>query len=212
MTAADAAAPLTVCIDFKSPKAYLAKDPTRALEDELALDFDWQPLLVPPLTRPIPARTDDDRGTQHRRLRAEYHERDFRRYAAHAGLPMGDLYRTTDSAVAGIGLLWCNAQSRPIARRYTDAVFAGYWADQLDIADAAAIGTVLRRVGAETAGWDEYVTARGRALLADVQRDLKDAGVFDVPGYLIDGDVFLGRHHLPMIRWILSGKVGTPPL
>jgi 2-hydroxychromene-2-carboxylate isomerase len=203
---------LIVCIDFKNPKAYLAKDPTFALEYELQIEFDWQPRLVAPLTRPSPAREDDDRGTRHRRVRAQYYERDLRRYAGHAGLRLGDLYRNPDSSVAGIGLLWSKPQGRAVARRYIDAVFGRYWAEQLDIADPIAIGTVLREVGADVAGWENYVATAGRAAFDTVQQQLNEAGVFDVPGYLLDGDVFFGRQHLPMLRWLLSGRVGEPPL
>ena len=34
-------APLIVYIDYKSPYAYLALDPTYAIEDELGLEIDW---------------------------------------------------------------------------------------------------------------------------------------------------------------------------
>jgi 2-hydroxychromene-2-carboxylate isomerase len=212
LSARGADAVVTVCIDFRNPKAYLAKDPTFALEDELKLTFDWQPVRVSPLARPAPARNDDDRGTRHRRLRAQYHERDLRRYAERAGLPLGDIYRSPDASVAGAGLLWTKAQSHAIARRYIDVVFTRYWSEELDIEDASAIAAVLREIGGGDAGWDQYVTAAGRSALADVQRRFSDAGVFEVPAYLIDGDVYFGRQHLPMIRWILTGRVGTPPL
>jgi 2-hydroxychromene-2-carboxylate isomerase len=212
LSAPDTDGVVTVYIDFKNPKAYLAKDATFALEDELNVAFDWQPIRLSPLTRPVPARDDDDRGTQHRRLRAQYHEHEHRRYAARSGLRLGDLYRNPDPTIAGIGLLWSNSQSRAIARRYVDAVFARYWAEQLDLADASAIAGVLRDVGADVTGWDEYVAVDGRAAIADVQQRLSGAGVFDVPAYVVEGDVFFGRQHLPMIRWILSGRIGTPPL
>src|SRR4051794_18090566 len=71
----------TVCIDFKSPKAYLALAPTFALEDALDVRFDWLPISVSPLGRPGAARVDEDRSTRHKRMRAEYNERDLRRYA-----------------------------------------------------------------------------------------------------------------------------------
>ena len=160
---------VTVCIDFKNPKAYLAIAPTFALEDELKIAFDWQPVRVSPLTRPVPGRAEDDRGTQHRRLRAQYHEREHRRYAALYGVALGDLYRNPDPTVAHIGLLWSNSQSHAIARRYIDAVFKRYWAEQLDLADATAIGGVLRDVGANVTGWDEYVATSGRPAMEDVQ-------------------------------------------
>ena len=39
-------APLIVYIDYKSPYAYLAKDPTYAIEDQLGVEIDWRPLTL----------------------------------------------------------------------------------------------------------------------------------------------------------------------
>ena len=95
-----------VCIDFKNPKAYLALRPTYALEDELGIAFDWWPALVSPMSRPSEEQPREDRGTRHRRIRAQYYERDIRRYASVYGLQLGDLHRNPDATVASIGLLW----------------------------------------------------------------------------------------------------------
>jgi len=38
--------PLIVYIDYKSPYAYLAKDPTYELADDLGIDIDWRPLTL----------------------------------------------------------------------------------------------------------------------------------------------------------------------
>ena len=38
--------PMIVYIDFKSPYAYLAKDPAYAIEDELGIEIDWRPLTL----------------------------------------------------------------------------------------------------------------------------------------------------------------------
>ena len=38
--------PLIVYVDFKSPYAYLAVDPTRALARELGVEVDWRPLVL----------------------------------------------------------------------------------------------------------------------------------------------------------------------
>jgi len=45
----------------------------------------------------------------------------------------------------------------------------------------------------------------------EVQHRIFDAGVFGVPSYVIDGELFFGREHLPMVRWLLGGKRGTAP-
>jgi 2-hydroxychromene-2-carboxylate isomerase len=38
--------PVIVYIDIKSPYAYLAVQPTRELERELGLKFDWRPFVL----------------------------------------------------------------------------------------------------------------------------------------------------------------------
>ena len=42
----DSEAPLIIYLDFKSPYAYLAIDPTRRLLSELGLIADWRPFVL----------------------------------------------------------------------------------------------------------------------------------------------------------------------
>ena len=201
-----------VCVDFKQPRAYLAHRATRALEAELRTEFDWQPFIVPALKPPPDARADEDRGTMHRRLRAQYNERDLVRYARRLGLPLHDLYRDVDSTAAALGLLWCRQQRGDLARRYVDAVFGQRWSGSLDLADVDAIAVVIDGLGGDSKSWGGYAAGDGAAALAASQQALRDAGVFDVPAYLLDDEVYLGRQHLPMLRWMLTERSGEPPL
>jgi len=202
----------TVCIDFKNPKAYLALAPTFALEDSLRLRFDWLPASVSPLTRPAARRPNEDRGTQHRRMRAEYYERDFRRYARVYGIELGDLYRNPDTSLACVGLLFAKRADDGAVRRYLQLAFERYWGGRLDVEDARAIAAVLGEAGVSTGGWDAFASGEGRDEYERLGRALREGGVFDVPAYIVDGDVFFGRQHLPMIEWLLTGRRGEPPL
>src|SRR5689334_23487621 len=85
-------APLIIYIDYKSPYAYLAKDPTYAIEDELGIEVDWRPF-----TLDIPSYLGSARLDEHGRVaesqRSErqwsvviYSYRDVRRYASLRGL------------------------------------------------------------------------------------------------------------------------------
>jgi 2-hydroxychromene-2-carboxylate isomerase len=123
-----------------------------------------------------------------------------------------DPYRSPDSTAAAIGLLWCTSQSAELTRRYVDSAFARRWGGPLDLASAAAIGALIRDVGGDTRGWIDYAGAAGHAALEQTQQRLGEAGVFDVPAYLLGDEVFLGRQHLPMLQWILTGRRGEPPL
>ena len=206
---------LIVVIDFKSPHAYLAFAPTCALADELGITIDWQPLIIAPsktATAPAAPLSDDDRGARHRRIRADYLERDIARYAADRGLALGALHRRVDSTLAAIGLLWAQRQSPSLARSYVERVFERYWQRNFDIEDEHSIRALLTGIGAPLSGFDAFVKEEGRTRLAQLQSELRDKGVFEVPTYLLDDDMFLGRQHLPLIRSRLSATSESPQI
>lgn len=210
-------ASLTVCVDVKSPHAYLAKDLVCELEDDLGVEPVWLPYLVPALSPPAQPRADDDRGARHRQHRARYVERDILRYAQVRGVVIRDIYRNVDSTLAAIALLWLAREATAVRRRATDALFAGYWEGPLDIEDFAAVTQLMGDAGVDLSGWDDYRTVSGDARLQQLRAELRAAGIFNVPA-LVVGDnaespeIFYGRAHLPMVRWLLGGKVGPPPI
>jgi 2-hydroxychromene-2-carboxylate isomerase len=201
---------LRVVIDFKSPQAYLAIAPTCALADELRITIDWQPLVVIPSKVPAAPPSQDDRGARHRRFRADYLERDIARYAADRGLALDRLNSRNDSSLAAIGLLWAQRRGSLLARPYVERVFERYWQDDLDIEDEHSIGALLTEIGVPVSGFEAFVKEDGRASLARVQSQLRDMGVFEVPTYLLNDEIFLGRQHLPLIRSRLSGTSASP--
>jgi 2-hydroxychromene-2-carboxylate isomerase len=195
---------LPFAIDFKNPYAYLALAPTCALADELGIANDWRPMALSQGNTPPATNDANDRGSRHRRIRADYIDRDVLRYAADRGLGLRGLHRETDSTVAAIGLLWAKRQEPSLARAYVHRVFERYWREALNLEDEHAIGAVLSEVGAPVAGFAAYVKGEGRADLARIQSELREAGVFEVPSYLVNGEVYLGRQHLPLIRSMLA--------
>lgn len=195
---------LAVVIDFKSPQAYLAFAPTCALADELGITIDWQPLVVTPSKIASAHYSEDDRGARHRRFRADYLERDISRYAADRGLALGDLHWRNDSTLAAIGLLWAKRQGPALAGTYVERVFERYRQRDLDIEDERSIRALLTEIGAPVLGFEAFAKGDGRARLAQIQSELRERGVFEVPTYLLDDDIFLGRQHLPLIRSRLS--------
>src|SRR5579872_4252458 len=191
---------LAVAIDFKSPQAYLGIAPTCAMADELGIEIDWLPMVTG--QSPAPP-TGNDRGARHRRIRAEYLDRDVARYAAARGLEIRGFDRHRDSSLAALGLLWVKRQSPQLTRTYIDRVFERYGRDALDIADDNAIRALLEEIGAPISGFEAFAKEEGRAELARIQSELRDAGAFEVPTYLLNGEVYLGRQHLQRIRSML---------
>jgi 2-hydroxychromene-2-carboxylate isomerase len=71
---------------------------------------------------------------------------------------------------------------------------------------------LLTEIGAPLSGFEAFVKEEGRTRLAQLQSELRDKGVFEVPTYLLDDDIFLGRQHLPLIRSRLSATSESPQI
>ena len=85
-------APLIIYVDYKSPYAYLAKDPIYTLQDDLGIEVDWRPFTLDIPSYLGSARLDD-KGRLVENQRSErqwsvvrYSYRDVRRYGARRGL------------------------------------------------------------------------------------------------------------------------------
>jgi 2-hydroxychromene-2-carboxylate isomerase len=111
-----------------------------------------------------------------------------------------------DSSVAAIGLLWAKRQAETVLRAYCDKVFERFWRRELDIEDAVVIGSVLAEAGALTSGFAAYVSGAGRAEHDAIRMQAERAGVFGVPSFMVDGELYWGREHLPDIQRRLASR------
>ena len=208
--------PLIVYIDYKSPYAFIAKDPTYELGAALGIEIDWRPLTLDIPSYLGSARLDEKgRVVESRRTATQwsgvrYAYKDARRYASLRGLTLRGTTKIWDTVLAGQGMLRAKAQSDSILRRYTDLTYERFWKRELDVEDVAVVEAVLAEAGADTSGFRAEARA-GRAGYEEMQRQIFDAGIFGVPGYVVEGEYYFGREHLPRIRWILGGRRGPSP-
>jgi 2-hydroxychromene-2-carboxylate isomerase len=201
---------LKLYIDYKSPYAYLAKDPAYALAAETGVEIDWLPYVLD-----IPAylgsakvdaegRVLEQSRNAHQWRRVKYSYMDVRREANRVGLTIRGTQKIWDSSLAGIGLLY--AKRHGALRAYNDEVFARFWKRELDIESPDALKDVLARAGADVAGFGAFLEGEGRREFQAVQAEAEAKGVFGVPSFLFpDGELYWGREHLPRIREILAG-------
>ncbi len=87
-------------------------------------------------------------------------------------------------------------------------VFERFWKRELDIEDPAVIAAVLAEAGADGDGPDAYLAGEGRAEHDRIRAEAEETGVFGVPSFVIDGEVFWGREHIALVR---SRLTGAPP-
>lgn len=195
---------IEVAFDFASVASLLAFKPTAALGRELGVEVAWRPF--PLRERPAPRRrATESVGERHARVRAEYVARDAARYAQVQGVALARDAAGVDAAVASAGCLWANRHG--VGSRYVQQVLYPFWANRLEIERQDRIVAVLDGLGAP--GFDPAALA---AELGDQAAALRARGVFATPTYLVADQLFIGRAHLPMIRWLLGGRRGLGPL
>jgi 2-hydroxychromene-2-carboxylate isomerase len=165
---------LEVYIDYKSPYAYIAKDPTYALEKDFGIEIDWYPLTLNIGSYLGTAKTNDtgkvleNNRSPRQWLAVKYAYMDARRYASLRGMTLKGTQKIWDSSIAAIGLLWAKAQNRTILKRYTDVIYERFWRRDLDIEDVAVVSQVLKESGADIKGFDLYLSGEGRRIHDDL--------------------------------------------
>jgi len=200
---------LTVYIDYKSPYAYLAKDLVYELERDCAVRVDWLPYDLDIAGAMGTARVDDsgriieEQRTAHQWRRVRYSYMDCRRQARKRGLVIRGTQRIWDSKIALCGMLYAKRQGNAVLRRYHDIVFERFWKRELDIESPDVVAAVLAKADADNAGFAAYLAEQGPGERDDVCRAAEAMGVFGVPSFVLDGELFWGREHLPDIREML---------
>lgn len=195
-------------LDFKSPYAYLAKEAARALESQFGFTFRWLPYTL---------RIADYLGTpearnDHQWRRVRYSYMDARRYANERGLTIYGPKKIFDSAAAHIGWLYAEAAGPGLRARYLDLVFERFWQRRLDIEDAGALAAVLTEAGVDAAGFPAFLAGEGRAEYDKVLNEAEAIGVFGVPMFVLEGELFWGQDRLPSVTERLSGIRPTVPV
>lgn len=213
----EAGTALIVYLDIKSPYAFIARDPTRAMASELGVSVDWRPLTLDIPSYLGSARLDkkgkvaESNRSASQWTGVKYAYRDARRYAALQGYTLRGTEKIWDTSLAHIGFSWAKAQGLDVLDGYLDHVYPRFWRREFDAEDIAVVGRSLEQAGAELAGFADYASGAGRQEHDQRQAQIFAAGIFGVPSYVIDGELFFGREHLPTLRWMLTGRKGPQP-
>ncbi len=209
---ADATELRTVAVytDYKSPYAYLAKDLAYELERDFPVRIDWLPYRLDIPSFLGSARVDDsgrvieEQRNAHQWRRVRYSYMDCRRQARRRGLVIRGPQKIWDSTLALCGMLYAKRQGDDVFRRYHDTTFERFWKRELDIEDPGVVGGVLAEAGADIAKFADYAAGPGRMEIEGICRAAEEIGVFGVPSFIVDGELFWGREHLPDIREMLG--------
>ena len=205
---------VTVYIDYKSPYAYLATGPAYRLAEDCGVRLDWLPYVLDIPSFLGSARLDEqgrvieENRNAHQWRRVKYSYMDCRRQARKQGLVIRGPQKIWDSRLAAAGLLYAKGHGDEVLRRYNQLTFERFWKRELDIEDPAVIAGVLAEAkgGADAGGFAAFAADAGLQEVERISRKAEAAGIFGVPTFVVDGEVFWGREHLPDIRDMLAGR------
>jgi 2-hydroxychromene-2-carboxylate isomerase len=192
---------IDVYYDFRSPYAYFTSHRIRRGEPAFSgVAWIWQPVSIDILLNlqagrdPCAPYLDPLPAPKRTHLIA-----DIRRLTSYYGLPMRSPKPPRPNSIPALCLA-ALLKEEPRAR-FTSAVFDALWQEQRDISDAEVLANCLT-------GCDRSPDAIERALEASAQADLADAtakayehGVFGVPTFVCNGDLFFGNDRLDLLAW-----------
>lgn len=209
--------PAIVYLDFKSPYAYLAVEPTRELERELGVQFDWRPFVLDIPSYLGSARLDktgsvvEQSRSNEQWSGVKYAYYDCRRYANLRNLTIRGTEKIWDTNLVATAMLWIKNYDYDMQQQFIDLVFQPFWKRELDVESSAVIQSLLEQVGANGTAFAEWARVEGAAINAQLQTSAFSSGIFGVPTYVVGTELYFGREHLPRIRWQLTQQAGRAP-
>ena len=133
--------PLIVHIDFKSPYAFLAIEPTRQMLAKLGLQADWRPFVLDigsylgTAKLAKDGKVEKQNRSQEQWSGVKYAYFDCRRYANLVDQTIRGTVKIWDTNLLAIGMWWLKrheslaSQNEPtgLLQRYIDAVYLPFW-------------------------------------------------------------------------------------
>ena len=188
--------------DYKSPFAFLAFDPTFALEERYDVRVRWIPFQ-------LRIKGKGERST-YSEYKAKYSYLDARRWAKPRGLVIRGPLKVYDTTPALIGGLF--AERHGVLREYSRRVFEGFFRRELEVDQPEAIGAVLDEIGLARVEFRDYLGGEGTTAYARAQEEAVADHVFGVPLFLFETEPFWGHDRLAVLEQRLTdaGLLLTP--
>jgi 2-hydroxychromene-2-carboxylate isomerase len=177
--------------DYKSPYAYLAKDPAFALPERYRIEMRWLPFLLR-----IKGKGERSTYSEHK---VRYSYMDARRWAnRRGGFKIMGPRKVYDSTPALIGAI--HAQRHGFFRAYTDQVFARFFERALEIDRPEEIAATIDRLGGSGEEYLRFLAGEGAALLEECLAEAERDRIFGVPIFVFRGELFWGQDRIGLLE------------
>ncbi len=189
-------------IDYVSPYAFVAKAGAYELERDYDIDLQWRPYTLDVAN--FMGKVDERDPHHWRRVRYSY--MDARRFANKQGLTLMGPKKIYYARPANAGMLY--AQQHGVFRLYNDAAFERFWRRAFDPEDVAEVEALLIEIGAPP-GFPDFLIGAGGAEHDRLRNEAEASGVFGVPTFVFEKELFWGGDRIALLRERLDEK-GVP--
>ncbi len=189
-------------IDYVSPYAFVAKAGAYELERDHDIDLQWRPYTLDVAN--FMGKVDERDPHHWRRVRYSY--MDARRFANKQGLTLMGPKKIYYARPANAGMLY--AQQHGVFRLYNDAAFERFWRRAFDPEDVAEVEALLIEIGAPP-GFPDFLIGAGGAEHDRLRNEAEASGVFGVPTFVFEKELFWGGDRIALLRERLDEK-GVP--
>jgi len=194
---------LEFVFDYRSPYAYLANTQIQTL----GVHVDYKPVDILAVMKKV-----NNHPTPLCPPKARYAGIDAQRWAKHYGVafsPNGALLQAMrDGQFDGMLLLCAALAARELGafQQVNDALFEAVWAGVDDLATEEGRAAFLKTRNIIAGDlWRLATDPKMVALLAMLDEEAVERGVFGVPTMFVDGEMFFGNDRLPFVRARLQG-------
>ena len=197
-------APIDFWFDFSSPYGYLMAEKIDDVAARFGRKVRWHPILLGVIFQATGSRPPADGSS----ARAKYVYRDFHRSARYMGVPYNPPSRfPLPTQNAARAYYWLHGQECALARRFAQAVYRGFFVDDLDISSPDTVLDIAGKLGVDRETLAAALQSPEiKARLKDECEQALATGVFGSPHVIIDGEHFFGADRLPQIEhWLESG-------
>ena len=203
---------ISIYIDFKSPYTYLAIKPSKKFAKDLKLEINWLPYVLD-IPGYLGSAKVDNKGkvlesnrNNHQWRRVRYSYMDCRRYANLRKVTVLGPQKIWNTRLVSIALLWVKKQNPLLVEDFIDHIFVNFWKRELDIENFDIVEAIIEKCGISQSGFKEWKKDTGKNELDAIMNEAHEKGVFGVPSYMIEDELFWGREQIPLMRAKIKGN------
>jgi len=187
--------------DVVCPYAYLASTQIVDLASRAGAELVYRPILLGGVLKTIGAPTVPMNEMSPGKLKHNF--LDMQRWADIWGVPLTIPPEHPRRSVNAMRAIISKPEDIPTS---SQALFAAYWIDGLDVSDATVVATVLNQAGLD--GEEMVRCAQTETVKLELRERTDDAikaGVFGVPAFVVQDQLFWGQDRLDFVEKALRG-------